>query len=82
MAEKQLVSDSAAGIFIGQFESFGTEPLDGNNRDERVGQNASDGCVRLKVFELHQASSLQVAFVLEIRCVPRDLTCSSTEGQS
>ena len=34
VAVKQLVSDSTAGIFIGQFERFGTEPLDGNNCNE------------------------------------------------
>ena len=69
MAVKQLVSDSAAGIFVRQFECFGTEPLHVNNRDERVRQDASDGCVRLKVFEFHHASRLQDAFVLQIRCV-------------
>ena len=54
MAVKQLVSDSAAGIFVRQFESFGTEPLHVNNRDEGVGQDASDGCVRREIFEFHQ----------------------------
>ena len=34
VAIKQLVSDSAAGIFISQFESLGTEPLDVNNCNE------------------------------------------------
>ena len=42
VAVKQLVSDSAAGIFVCQFERLGTEPLHINNRNEGVGQNASD----------------------------------------
>jgi hypothetical protein len=70
VAVKQLVSDSAAGIFIGQFECLGTEPLDINNRDKAVREDATHRCIRLEVFELHQASSLQLTFVLEVSCVP------------
>jgi hypothetical protein len=53
VAVKQLVSDSASGIFVGQFESFGTEPLHINNRDKAVREDATDRCIRLEVFELH-----------------------------
>ena len=55
MTVKQLVSDAPSWIFIGQFKRFRPEPMDGDNRNERVGQNASDRCIRLEVFESNHA---------------------------
>ena len=42
VAVKQLVRDSAAGIFVSQFECLGTEPLHIYNRDEAVREDSSD----------------------------------------
>ena len=42
VAVQQLVRDSAAGIFVCEFERLRTEPLHVNNRDEAVRQDASD----------------------------------------
>ena len=49
---EQLVGDLAAWVFVGEFEGLGAKPLRADDGDEAIWQDALDGGVRPKVFEL------------------------------
>ena len=55
VAVEQLVGDLAGRRLVGQLQRLGTEPLDADHGDQRIGQDAADGSVGLEVFELHAA---------------------------
>ncbi len=55
VAVEELVGDPAGRVLVGQLQRFGAEPLDGDDRDGRVGQDAANAGVRLKFFELGHA---------------------------
>ena len=56
IAVKELVGDTAGGVFVGQFEGFGTIPLGVNDRHQTVRKDAFDGSVGPEVFEFAHRS--------------------------
>ena len=42
VAVKQQISGAPSGVFISQFERFGTEPLHVNDSDEAIRKNSFD----------------------------------------
>jgi hypothetical protein len=59
---QQLVGDRAGRSFICQLRRFGTVPLDADNSDRLVRQNASHGRGGLKGFEPRHLLCLAVLF--------------------
>ena len=51
VAVEQLVGDPAGWRLVGQLERLGAEPLDADDRDDLLRQDAADGGVGLEVFE-------------------------------
>ena len=51
VAVEQLVGDLAGGGLVGELQRLGAEPLDADDGDQRVGQDAADGGVGLELFE-------------------------------
>ena len=57
VAVEELVRDAARWVLVGQLERLGAEPLDADDRDEPVGEDAADGGVGREVFESHERSA-------------------------
>ena len=51
MAEEQLVGRLAGRRFVGKLQGFGAVPLHVDDRDEAVGQDATEGGIGLEIFE-------------------------------
>src|SRR5262249_42183118 len=56
VAIEQLVCHLAGGRLVGDLQCLGAEPLDADDRDEGVGEDATDGGVGLESFKLHHAT--------------------------
>jgi hypothetical protein len=52
VAVEQLVGHSTGGGLVGELERLRTEPVGADDGHQAVGQDASDGRVRLEMFEL------------------------------
>jgi hypothetical protein len=53
---KKLVGDLTGGVFIGQFEGFGPEPLNVHHGDKTIGQDTFEGSIWPEVFEFAHRS--------------------------
>src|SRR5438105_4900719 len=56
VAVQQLIGNFAIWCLVGKLERLRPEPLNVDDRYQRVRQDPADGGVRLKVFELDQGS--------------------------
>ena len=56
VAVEQLVRDLAGRRLVDELEGVGAEPLDADDGDQGVGQDAADGGVGLEVFEFQMTS--------------------------
>ena len=59
VAVEQLVRHLAGRRLVGQLERLGAEPLDADDRDQGIGQDAAHGGVGLEFFELAHPDRLQ-----------------------
>ena len=55
VAVEELVPDLAALVLVGQLQGLSTEPLDRDDRDGGVGQDAADAGIGLKFLEFGHA---------------------------
>ena len=56
MTIQYLVGNLPGCRLVSEFKRVGTEPLNSNDGHEAIGQNASYGGIRLKVFQNHFGS--------------------------
>lgn len=57
VAVKELAGEFAGGGAVGKVEGFGAEPLDADDGDDSVGEDAADGGVGVEVFEFQGGTS-------------------------
>ena len=70
LAVDQLVAEPTAGVLVGQFDHGRAEPLDVDDRDQAVGQDAPDRGPTGQIFKPCHASPVGITTA---RCNDQDL---------